>query len=652
MSTCANRIVCPGSDSPYANVSSEAPDPFLFIGKSYCDFRFVGGLPKLYFSDVSQEDADLNAAAMCPVGPVGFSAPAGAIGPAPAYPCVEGCGTIDQPLDPPSFVNVDQTCEACCDSGPCVSYTMSKEKIQGRSQEEADLWAKTFACRAAAQLALLQCPGATCITIDGVTICRPDELVPPYNPPPAIAIFWNGPQSCEAECPDGTISVYTVLPGRFSGRTQAQADAAAQSYACRQAFRQRFCVTSLEGHVCLGHTATFLISAFGGSGSVTWAFSSGALPDGMTAAVSGRSVTVSGTGTVPGLFTFALSATDSLGHSVTKSFTIAVLGIVEGFSLPSASNAVFYSTTITAAGGTAPYQFALLSGALPTGLTIALNGTISGTPIEPITANFPFTAAVKDATGAICIKDLNIFVQGGCIIADASPLTAFDQGQPYSHQLTTSGGVGPFTWVKTAGVFPTGINMSASGLISGTPTLVNGNQDTTFTVRVTDSILTTCEATFLLPIMDYRQFPTGKKWRIQGYVDGLFTNDSGCLMPAGISPVWDGTFQHAGSNIFCASFDPAVAFPFNRSVSGFEMSIQLTACNDAIYPTNEWRIYITDTGTPTKNLWVGRKVGSNATSSTVGSKFDSPAGTYTLLTGELGENQVCSAVASVVLEEF
>ena len=56
--------------------------------------------------------------------------------------------------------------------------------------------------------------------------------------------------------------------------------------------------------------------------------------------------------------------------------------------------------------------------------------------------------------------------------------------QPYSHQLTASGGTAPYTWAGTAGAFPPGITLSASGLISGVP---SASGPFNFTVQVTDS---------------------------------------------------------------------------------------------------------------------------------------------------------------------
>ena len=49
-------------------------------------------------------------------------------------------------------------------------------------------------------------------------------------------------------------------------------------------------------------------------------------------------------------------------------------------SLPKGQVGANYSAPLAATGGTAPYHWALASGALPAGLTLAASGTITGTP--------------------------------------------------------------------------------------------------------------------------------------------------------------------------------------------------------------------------------------------------------------------------------
>ena len=54
-----------------------------------------------------------------------------------------------------------------------------------------------------------------------------------------------------------------------------------------------------------------------------------------------------------------------------------------------------YSETITAAGGTGPYTYAVTVGTLPTSLSLSSGGVISGTPT--VAGTYSFTITVTDS---------------------------------------------------------------------------------------------------------------------------------------------------------------------------------------------------------------------------------------------------------------
>src|SRR5262249_53308763 len=67
-------------------------------------------------------------------------------------------------------------------------------------------------------------------------------------------------------------------------------------------------------------------------------------------------------------------------------------------SLPSGTQFVPYSQSVSASGGIAPYTFSVSSGLLPTGLSLnSTTGAITGTPALPGT--FPFTITATDTNG-------------------------------------------------------------------------------------------------------------------------------------------------------------------------------------------------------------------------------------------------------------
>lgn len=121
-----------------------------------------------------------------------------------------------------------------------------------------------------------------------------------------------------------------------------------------------------------------------------------------TATASGLTISYTPTAGYAGQDSFTYSASNDGGTSVPATVTIAVASPVVAISpanLIAGQQDAAYSATLVASGGTAPYGFAITAGALPSGLSLATNGTLSGTPT--VNGSFAFTATVTDAsTGA------------------------------------------------------------------------------------------------------------------------------------------------------------------------------------------------------------------------------------------------------------
>lgn len=91
----------------------------------------------------------------------------------------------------------------------------------------------------------------------------------------------------------------------------------------------------------------------------------------------------------------------------------AALSISTGSPLPSGQVGVSYSSTLTPAGGSAPYTWAVQSGSLPAGLGLDANtGTISGTPTAAA-APASFVIQLTDATTASVTKGFQLTVAKG-----------------------------------------------------------------------------------------------------------------------------------------------------------------------------------------------------------------------------------------------
>jgi len=93
-------------------------------------------------------------------------------------------------------------------------------------------------------------------------------------------------------------------------------------------------------------------------------------------------------------------------------------------TLPNATLETPYSQTITASGGTGPYTFAVTMGTLPPGLTLATNGTLSGTPTSTGSFTFTVTATATDHGGAMGNRTYTL------VVPAPNPLPAPRPGTP------------------------------------------------------------------------------------------------------------------------------------------------------------------------------------------------------------------------------
>ena len=174
-------------------------------------------------------------------------------------------------------------------------------------------------------------------------------------------------------------------------------------------------------------------------------------------------------------------------------------------SLTNGTVGTAYSQTLTATGGTTPYTWTIASGTLPAGLTLSSNGVISGTPT---TAGGPtaITFKVTDANNLNATQSLSITIITPPSITTNS-LPAWTVGAVYSQTLGATGGTPPYTWAITAGALPTGLSLSSSGVISGTPTTAGG--PTPVTLQVTDSTSKTANKSLSITINAAPSITTG-----------------------------------------------------------------------------------------------------------------------------------------------
>lgn len=250
------------------------------------------------------------------------------------------------------------------------------------------------------------------------------------------------------------------------------------------------CQANLTGQVGVAYSSALVAS--GGTGHYTYSLAAGSyLPSGLT--LNAATGFISGLPTAPGSVNFTGKVTDTGDTALAPVTTTCAISIVG----PPAANCVSISAvqgraispvTLTGANGAGgPYTFSATG--LPAGLSMAADGTISGTPA--VSGTFPYVVTVTDKNG----NSGTTTCSSVTVTPAPQPLTlacASSTGQvgvPYSASLVAGGGSGNYTF-SIIGSLPVGLTLNSStGRISGTPTAAGTFSFTARVVDPTDSAL-------------------------------------------------------------------------------------------------------------------------------------------------------------------
>ena len=225
----------------------------------------------------------------------------------------------------------------------------------------------------------------------------------------------------------------------------------------------------------VGQAYQLVASASGNVGTVSWSIASGGLPPGLALDVA--SGAIAGTPAQWGRFTFVVQAADSWGGRVdAKTVTIAVAPTpiaIATTTLASATYQTAYQASLAATGGTGAATFAIVSGALPAGVSMTAAGAIAGTPSAAASiGTFTVTVQATDANWAsnTDTKTLTLVVGAPAFSASIAPLSSGGVGLPYQLAGSAAGSVGSTIWSLSSGALPPGLVLgAASGAIVGVP---------------------------------------------------------------------------------------------------------------------------------------------------------------------------------------
>ena len=157
----------------------------------------------------------------------------------------------------------------------------------------------------------------------------------------------------------------------------------------------------------------------------------------------------------------------------------------ESYFVPKGAVGAPYSHWFHGDGGCGPalpYQFRILGGSVPPGVSLSKEGHLSGTPTQAGT--FSFWVELSDQNppeASWCVpkqaeREFTVIVEGGGPTAPTLPplavttpsLPVATAGTPYALALQASGG-GAQAWSVASGSLPAGLALSAGGMLAGTP---------------------------------------------------------------------------------------------------------------------------------------------------------------------------------------
>ena len=231
--------------------------------------------------------------------------------------------------------------------------------------------------------------------------------------------------------------------------------------------------------------------AVNGTTPYKWAVTTGVLPPGLNLNNAG---VISGSATTAGTYPFKVTVTDTAtpANTATGSLSITInpaLAVTTTSPLSVGDAGAAYSVTLASTGGVAPVTWAINSGALPAGLSIApATGIISGTIGGAAAGTYTITVKATDSQSGTAISASltlkvdppvaivpPVFPRGVVGVSYTAPAfgASGGSGTGYTYVVVPAGAIAPLT-----------IN-SGTGVISGTPTAAG---TLSFTVKVTDSL--------------------------------------------------------------------------------------------------------------------------------------------------------------------
>lgn len=219
-----------------------------------------------------------------------------------------------------------------------------------------------------------------------------------------------------------------------------------------------------------------LTAVYNTTDAVTYSIASGVLPFGLT--LDPNTGVISGTSVETGLRKVEIEASLPTGESAIQSFvfneaepSITFAAVDPQIHVPGTAFTLDLDPLVSVQNSAESPTFSIVSGSLPAGLSLSLDGVISGTPTD----FGAFTAVVRASISGGISDDQRVAFNAvsPTIVSNGVSLQNFTVGTEFSFDMATlvtiTGTSDAPTFTADVGSLPAGLSMSSMGVISGTP---------------------------------------------------------------------------------------------------------------------------------------------------------------------------------------
>src|SRR6476661_7337778 len=225
-------------------------------------------------------------------------------------------------------------------------------------------------------------------------------------------------------------------------------------------------------HAEIGMVYSYVIGSHAGCLPHHLEVLSGELPPGLSIrSIALDKSVVEGVATEEGTFSAWIALKDCDNKSAETLFTFDVWARRWGIAtaaLKAAAVGSSYSATLEGTGLPSDVTWEVTNGALPAGVTLSPDGTISGIPTATGSSTFTVKATAKEKNFGPTRIDSKQYT-----LNVLAPLTAkLSRGTAeakvrFSASLQGAGGQAPYTWTATG--VPAGLSVNSAGILSGVP---------------------------------------------------------------------------------------------------------------------------------------------------------------------------------------